>query len=205
MAIISKIDLKDQTSRQIAKLEYTLFSGLNILIGPNGSGKSTILDIISGRCKSLNFEKAITYIGENKIYHFDFEKDNTRIKQEPSDKISPMVSVLGKWVSHGQFNKKVIEALLTKDVEHSLILMDEPEQSLDIENLLFLKQVVNELLEAKQVDQIIISTHSPVLIFGNKKACLLETVDGYYDKVRKTIFNEVMKYSTVDVEDYYKD
>jgi predicted ATPase len=205
MAIISKIDLTDQTSRKLSKYNYTLYPGLNILIGPNGSGKSTIMDIISGRLKVYDYKKVVSFTGEDKVFHFDFEKDNLRLKTEPQKHISPMSYVLSKWVSHGQFNIKVVEALKTKEgIDHSLILMDEPEQALDIENLVKLKETITFIIDNKLVDQVIISTHSPILIFGTK-AHIIETEDNYHSKLRHIIFNSMFNSSNyIDVEEYYK-
>lgn len=158
------------------KIKCSLEKGVNLIIGKNGSGKSTIIEKITSREQLPN--PFITVSKPTKFYLFDFEKDNPRVKSY----ITKTSEIYSRFVSHGEANNKIIKCL--EKVDDSIIIMDEPEQALDIYNIELLKEIVINKY------QTIIITHHPFLIldksFSNN---IIETSSNYLIDVKRCYEN----------------
>ena len=156
--------------------------GINLLIGPNGSGKTTIFDLMKNG-KTEKFKNSqIDYEceGNGKFISHDFEKDNPRIKA----RIETTVDALYHFHSHGETTKTTISFLKNSKCKDSIVMLDEPEQALDLDGI---KTLIQTLRDCK-ASQIIVITHSPYLIL-QPDFNVVELVDGYKEKVKKEIFN----------------
>ena len=174
--MIKSITLNEQYTKRIKRKELGFKPGVNLLVGPNGSGKSSIIDAIV--CKQFEREKdkiEIKTTCEFNYMKFDFEKDNLRTRRT----VESMGQILSFWKSHGETVKALLGELQSNI---SVFLLDEPEQALDIDGIEYLL----ECLHKTKSPQVIIATHSPVLILC-PDFHIIELVKGYRERVRKNI------------------
>ncbi len=82
-------------------------------------------------------------------------------------------------MSHGQSQRMLFDGLLAADaVKDSVILIDEPEQGLDLDGIVYLRDL---LRDAKA--QFIIATHCPFLVL-DPRFNVVEMHLGYLDRMR---------------------
>jgi len=203
---LTKLILHKRYAERIGKKRWTLrfAPGVNLLIGPNGSGKSTVVECL--REEVLVKEKRDRWGGLKRdqkryatwdfdggpmpIFYFDFEKDNPRVGEigslEDFGAIKRMsMSWKYKALSHGQFTKDVLKELETKASNGKMpfVVMDEPEQALDLDGLRQLHRVLTVIPM-----QGVVATHHPFLIADPSFNCI-ETRAGYRDEVLAALRN----------------
>jgi predicted ATPase len=164
---------------RLKKSDLSFIPGINLLIGPNGSGKSTIFQILSKRIKvgdTIYQDSRVTFDidGQPKTFSFDFEKDSPRVK----GRVDTGFDIASRWHSHGQSVAAIIAMVRSQEAKDHVMLMDEPEQALDLENL----KLLISSLHASPATQIILVTHSPFLIM-QPDFHVVEMVDGYRGQV----------------------
>lgn len=183
-------------AKRLRKFDFK--RGVNILCGPNGCGKTTVLNALFPRKKDggigLDMDpsqwgfdpKRIKVEGtrHGMIRRFDFEKNNPRMSGHNAFMMGNMsMWALGRNLemkSHGEAQKYLLDGLLK--VVDSVLLLDEPEQALDLDGMQTLKMMLGHL----QRCQIVIATHSPALIL-DPAYNVVELVPGYRKKVREML------------------
>ena len=160
-------------SQRISRRHIAFKEGVNLLIGPNGCGKSTVLRgiVFPAPHDKTNF---IVSAEPGKFFAFDFERDNPRLQGyiESASQISTLFS------SHGETNHAILSMLRMRDMKNCIVLLDEPEQALDVD-------AINDLIDALQkspASQIILATHCAALII-NPTFNIIEMEDDYKKKV----------------------
>jgi predicted ATPase len=163
--------------KRVAKADLSFKPGINLLVGPNGSGKSTILKLLRRRHPEVTY----TFHGRIETRAFDFEKDNPRGKGSLGrDNDSFHLGLAMMLSSHGEAVKAILSYLKNPEVEGLLLLLDEPEQALDLTGL----QELVEILKTTPAHQAIVVTHSPFLML-QPGFNVVEMEDGYRYRVRK--------------------
>jgi predicted ATPase len=182
--------------------DFDFKPGVNILCGPNGSGKSTILKALFPKPKKNkdefsfdmgNLEESI-FMDTMKVKvwgtsgalvrRFDFEMNNPRVHRgmgmmEMTDFIRHASAGKARQMSHGEAQKALFDAMLTNEAtKSSILLLDEPEQALDLDGITKLLTILR-----KTRRQYIISTHSPFLVL-EKKFNILELKYRYVHELR---------------------
>lgn len=165
----------------IATLNLTFKKAVTFLVGENGSGKSTILEALAERC-------GFDAMGGHKQHRFSAEDDsvlarNLLIMRNPKLQInqgfffraesffnlSAYIDENGNsayWggrqllkQSHGESFLSAFNSRFTE----GLFLLDEPEAALSPQRQLSLLTIINNM-EREGKAQIIIATHSPILL-----------------------------------------
>jgi len=147
--------------------------GLNVLVGENASGKSTILGLM-GKNDPFNKWKGVFSIKlidteKNKFRFLDTEKDNPRLKNIESSK-NIGYQLASHFASHGEAMLPLIKTC--KYFKNEIIFIDEPEAGISLKN----QKAILRALKAsvKNGCQVIITTHSYVLIKGVKEVFSLD-------------------------------
>lgn len=201
MPIVSLMLLKPYAQR-IGRTRWTVKfgPGVNILIGPNGSGKSTILEAI--RTEILTKEKKdewgtklkdqtrhAKHVFEGKpmeVFAFDFEKQNPRVDKGRGfiDSMDDIRKMSMRWkyamTSHGECTKDVLkemDAKLAKAKSPCFVMLDEPEQALDLDGM----RELHRILMSHPV-QAVVATHHPFLM-AERTFHAIETCKGYRAEV----------------------
>jgi len=173
-AQIRTVKITDESIKKRIKKHNLVFkSGPNLLIGPNGSGKSTLFELLTVNPKCTHKSADVVISGGN-FFAFDFEKHNPRKKSyfdNPSD-------IVMRFKSHGESNKAILDMLKTDSCKDYIVLLDEPEQALDVKGIANFRKIVQKT----KASQMIIITHHPFLIM-DPIFNIVELVDGYYDDV----------------------
>ena len=160
-------------SQRIPRRYIAFKEGVNLLIGPNGSGKSAVLKniVFPAPHDKKNF---IIDAEPGKFFAFDFEHDNPRIQGyiESASQVSSL------FASHGETNRAVLDVLRQKAVRNCIVMLDEPEQALDVDAI---SNLVN-ILKESPASQIILATHCPTLII-DPDFNIIELEDDYKKKV----------------------
>lgn len=164
---------------------FEFVNDVTLLVGDQGCGKSTILSLIQDG-KKLCKDIAAEIVKPCKFSSFDCEKDNPRIRNYISDNSSAMFEVLSRFSSHGETLLPILEHL--KDVENTLILIDEPETALSITSQYKIVKILRESVSRNC--QVIVSTHSPILMeeFGtvfNVEKLKSENYKSYIKKAKQ--------------------
>lgn len=183
---LDKLIIHRQYAERLKKRTLTLRfkPGINLLIGPNGSGKSTIVECIRKEVLPKKKEKddpwskkeperhaTWTFTGKPlAVLVFDFEKDNPRLSGPGwIDDLSSIRRMQMHWTykakSHGEFTRDVLQELDLKLMAAKgkmFVLMDEPEQALDLGGMRLLHHYLAKRRHA--IAQAIIATHHPFLI-----------------------------------------
>jgi predicted ATPase len=203
--IVSLTLLKPYASR-IGRTRWTVkfAPGVNVLVGPNGSGKSTILEAI--RKEILTKEKKdeyghklkdqkrhATHVFEGKpmeVFAFDFEKQNPRVDKGNGwlESIEDIRKMSMRWkyasTSHGECTKdilKELDAKLTKAKDPCFVMMDEPEQALDLNGM----RELHRILSGHTV-QAVVATHHPFLM-ADRGFHAIETWPHYREEVMEAL------------------
>jgi energy-coupling factor transporter ATP-binding protein EcfA2 len=141
---------------------YILDHNINVLVGDQGSGKSSLLKLINESSIERHYlyeqKVEIILIDElvsSVVYYFDSEHMNSRVKS----KIKSGADMAAIMSSHGQVQNSILTKI--KNIQNSIILIDEPETSLSIKSTINLIKLLDNL---SKNNQIIISTHHPLII-----------------------------------------
>jgi len=176
---LTEVKFTGPMKKRIKVSELNFSSGVNLLIGPNGSGKSTIIEILTDHeiCK-VQCEYKLKVNEKLKLFKFDFEKDNPRTSAYLD---GGMFQIVSMFHSHGETGSQVLKVFESNKAEKGILFLDEPEQALDLNNMLnFIK-----MLKTTKCAQIIIATHSPFLIMQDFN--ILELEKGYKEKIKKEL------------------
>ncbi len=169
------INDKDIVSRIGCKKNVFEFkNGINLLIGENGSGKSTLLNLISSGREGVEKGRfSITThdeYGEFSLRFIDMSKQgkNKVIHGNESDD-EYMYGLISQFKSSGQAKIPVLLAL-EKFRNNTLVLIDEPELSLDFEHMI---EFINLIEQESNRLNFVISTHNPLLIKSSRAHCVI--------------------------------
>jgi len=192
----------------INEMEYVVQENkINFLIGKNGSGKTTLLDIFLGLIddkkisKDYDLENDYIYINQmipmlgslvcreivQLVLGLEFQKNNLKLDELETSIDSFSFQFIKKhWnnryrdLSAGQ--KKLFQQLLFIQFSKSVLVMDEPTNFLDRENVHDLFNVLNE----KQNKTIIIVTHDyrDLMLTNDYRATFIDNgeIRGTFDK-----------------------
>lgn len=169
--------------------ELQFFPGITLLVGDQGCGKSTLIKEIAPEFKmgskniELLFGKDLPEGKKLSFLRFDSENDNPRTKGyfDWDDKLfGGVFQVQAKWMSHGQCGSTVLIRLLSKAImdikdkqlDPSIICLDEPESGLSIRSQYKLAYFLRAV--ASWGHQVIVATHSLPLITEIGKVYSLE-------------------------------
>lgn len=203
--MLRRLVLHKEYAQRVGKTRWTVWfePGVNLLVGPNGSGKSTVIECL--RKEVLVKEKKDkwgTKLRDQKrhatwhlypggedlhILYFDFEKDNPRVGESGSlMDLASFRRMDMKWryamKSHGQFTRDVLaefEEKRAKTKGRVFVVMDEPEQALDLDGLRKLHASLTGKKGRHPVTQAIIATHHPFLM-ADAAFNIIETDPGYH-------------------------
>lgn len=152
---------------------FNFIKGVNLLIGENGCGKSTLLNLIaSGNEGISNGFFSITTHDNNAPFalrFIDMTKQGKNMQtsaDDDSDKF--LYAIVSKFKSSGEANIPVLLAF-HKFKDGMLVIIDEPEQSLDFEHML---EFIEQLKRESNRINFIISTHNPLLINQSFVNCI---------------------------------
>jgi predicted ATPase len=140
--------------------------GVNLLVGDQGCGKSSLIHAIHiGGTKGRDFgsdhklrQKVALEASSIRMFKFDFEKDNPRIKGHIGD--NALFQVASMWQSHGETNRVLIQTL--EQAADCLCLMDEPDMALSIRSCNMLVRTFKGLVERSS--QVIAAVHNETVI-----------------------------------------
>lgn len=183
--LLKKVTLRGKTAKRVGSegpISFEFQAGVNLLAGPNGSGKSTLLTCLG---KANRDEVEAETNGAVNIKAFDFEKGNPRIQsafgvldQSGQDKTFNF-EVASRFLSHGETIKHMLPMITDAAVRGSLVLLDEPDQTLDLRGI----QMLEQALLDSPAPQALVSCHSPYLLLSGKFN-VVELRPGYLEELR---------------------
>lgn len=206
---LDKLILHQEYAQRFGRRTITLHfkPGVNLLVGPNGSGKSTIIECL--RHEVLVKEKRDEW-GEKKkvqkrhakwtftgvpldVLYFDFEKDNPRIgRGDGTMSMQDLRRMQMRWRyssrSHGEFTRDVLKDMDAKIDKHKgrvFIVLDEPEQALDLDGIRMLHSILTKRTTYAP-RQAVIATHHPFLM-ADPSVNVIEMKEGYRQDVLDAI------------------
>lgn len=154
--------------------------GLNIIVGENGSGKSTMLQLMSDNKKDLMWSSKKPKFFSIKLVNpgqqidtrfLDTEKNNPRMQHSTANSKNVAFQVSSHFISHGEAMLPLVKAC--KGFKDNVIFIDEPESGISLKNQ---KQILNAFRKAvRNGCQIIVTTHSYILIKGVKEVFSLDS------------------------------
>lgn len=164
--------------------------GVTVIVGANGSGKTTLLECITQKkqaggkleetevtvTQTENSPKHIVYSSEfdglKQIPYFDYEKDMT-------------LQVQAMFMSRGQaqIHKFAQTVKSLKDGFSGTVILDEPDSCLDT---VAISTLLNVFLHFRTQCQIIMSAHSPILMF-RPEFNYIEVEPDYRNKCRAAL------------------
>lgn len=183
VALLRSITLTDELATRCGgkKKEPVTFRfepGVNLLVGPNGSGKSTILSALRVPISGAKYETT----GNIKTWFLDFEKSNPRMKSSFANSTNIRLDIACRYRSHGEVVQALLTTISDPEMKGCLALVDEPDMALDLQGI----QKLQKALTNCQAPQMIVSCHSPFLMFCGKFH-VVEMRPGYLDKLRKAL------------------
>lgn len=165
--------------RTFVKDTRIYFDKLTVITGDNGAGKSTLLSCIRKEFKTkwtmsddLNCKDKITIEVTDKrdieLFYLDTFKDLYSVSPEMDfDNFNLYMSCTRSSGGQGSFNQIADKMKQFKESfangKYPVIILDEPERGLSLKNQYLIKKLITFLNE-HIVGQIIITTHSPVLM-----------------------------------------
>lgn len=189
---------------------------ITLLAGPNGSGKSTALDAL----RELVFGHGHTWQGHDipvqvegtcqALFFLSSELDNPRLlslrgpdgRPKHAQLFTPPEAIRcmdAREMSHGQSNYRELEGTFTDD-RFDVVVMDEPENALDLDGLGWLASQI-----CATTKQVIVATHNPILlslmnapggsvqVFGTNPDYATRVLDVYGKVVAGHAFGNVQK------------
>lgn len=187
---------------------------VTLLAGPNGSGKSTALDAL----RDLVFGHGRTWQGHDipvqvegtcqALFFLSSEFDNPRLhslrgpdgRPKHTQRFTPIETIrcldAGE-MSHGQSNYREMEGAFTDD-RFDVVVMDEPENALDLDGLGWLASQIRTTEK-----QVIVATHNPILlslmnepggsvqVFGTNPEYATRVLDVYGQVIAGNAFGKV--------------
>lgn len=146
------------------------FVGATLIIGENGSGKTTLLKIIAGLIKkydgNIDYKDNVSILldqsalfdlksgEENLLYYLNKDEYNKALKYIEAFNMLDYYKNMVRTYSNGMKKKLSIVMALSKDKD--VYILDEPTNSLDIESIKILKDLLKEIKKDKTI---IISSH----------------------------------------------
>jgi len=185
MLIVSNLTKKYENNRGIFDINLEIAHGsISSFVGPNGSGKTTLFKVINkitpfdtGKCSldDIDYENVtinnIGYLDEKPFLFLNFTVEqfllyiklmkNIDVSDDEIDSLLNLFSLsdvkhgLIKNCSQGMQKRVAICSALLGNPK--LIILDEPTNSLDTENILILKQVLKQMKEQNKI--ILVSSH----------------------------------------------
>lgn len=160
--------------KEFEQISFNFKPGVNVIIGRNGIGKSTIVKAMNAAWieGDDNAQKGLIYETKQNndresIYILTAEENNPRQQLasiSPYDKYYADKTV--HWLnrsemSSGMQTKEYFEDAMELAKKASIVILDEPEQALDAESLLNIKE---QLKKHSKETQFIIISHHPAFI-----------------------------------------
>jgi len=175
-------------------------------VGENGSGKSTLLEAIAihygfgGEGGNRNFSSATTESVRSveplvKALRIAFSRRTGRgffLRAESFFNTASAIDALGTIDAYGgrslhaqSHGESFLALAASKFNQDGLYLLDEPEAALSAQRQLSLLLILHELIKRRREVQVIIATHSPILL-GYPDAQILSFDDGRVHQVGYT-------------------
>lgn len=175
-------------------------------VGENGSGKSTLLEAIAihygfgGEGGNRNFSSATTESVRSveplvKALRIAFSRGTGRgffLRAESFFNTASAIDALGTIDAYGgrslhaqSHGESFLALAASKFNQDGLYLLDEPEAALSAQRQLSLLLILHELIKRRREVQVIIATHSPILL-GYPDAQILSFDDGRVHQVGYT-------------------
>lgn len=184
----------DSIKSRIASPEdtFSFKPGINLLLGPNGSGKSTMFDLIAsgndGITKGIFTAEMDGMFDLRAMRMEDQSRGNSGKLAGITDGGLYAHYVISHFKSHGQSNWPILNAL-GDFKDNTLLLLDEPEQALDMHHIMELRKLL-----AKHAGrlQFIIATHHPALICMHKAHPVVVAKDPDYVEGLLSMYRKVL-------------
>jgi predicted ATPase len=191
----------------VSHLNIKLTKSVTFLVGENGSGKSTILEALADRIgfNSMGGTKQHKFIEEyeTELANYLVLSRNTRLpvsqgfyfRAESFFNLSEYIDTHGNpkyWGGRELLKQSHRESFLSAfnhQFREGLFLLDEPEAALSPQRQLSLLTIINSM-EKEEKSQLIIATHSPILLaYPNADIFLLDE-----DGISKIKYEETEHY-----------
>lgn len=154
------------------QISFNFKPGVNVIIGRNGIGKSTVIEAINNAWVKNKSSEGLLYEekkmnNKERIYIFSAEENNPKrqlsnISMFDPDYADKTVHWLNRSeMSSGVQTKEFFDDAMYLSENARIIILDEPEQALDAESMLYIKK---ELKEKSKDTQFIIVSHHPAFI-----------------------------------------
>ena len=144
---------------------FNFIPGVNLIVGEQGTGKSTFISsvvVLTQTIRVPRFDQLADTLkidaDNSELLSFDFERGNPRTQE-----LQSMESIMGQFMSHGEFNGKVIANLESRLAPGTVVLMDEPDMAMSIRSCRKIAEIFKSLVK-KYNCQIIAAVHNFVLI-----------------------------------------
>ena len=189
----------NKESELLAGNSYSFVKPITVLVGGNGSGKTSLLRAIALSIEPSNWElntnslinaKDVSILnGPKQVSHF-FAENNLKHKSHLGDDIFDQMTAIKSSSGEATFSQ------VLKIIQKEFVILDEPDQSLDISNnyglSLFLLKIA-----AKKESKIIISVHSAQVLKAlghmHKLVDVIDVETGNKTTVEKYIDSEKEK------------